>query len=334
MIDTVLFIYSDQPIIDRGWDPHYVKIELSRLGFHIQDLYVKKQAEIFDFFTNNSKNLLVWPVCYTIGHDVDGCLLTDVLFQLKIPFIGSSANVLELNSKIKLKERLKGSKFHTPDYKIIDSESVDSIDLPIPYLMKTEYTCNSEGVSVVSGILESHKIYDLLIGYGQRILAEKWERKSEYTVAYIHNKNKPIVAPIGMEIVSGDLYINSDVKLHNNHLQFKLPSEDIRDILINHVSNFADYFSIDGYFRIDILINDRNKLCIIDVNFLPTMNSLPDSFSYFPICFRINYGFSFQQVICAMLKSAQEMRGIVFAQNIQKEMQSIKFPKGGKYDSK
>lgn len=327
MIDTVLFIYSEQPVIDRGWNPHHAKIELSRWGFHIEELFANEEAEIFDFFASSSDNLLVWPVCYTIGREVDGRLLIDVLHQLKVPFMGASAEALKLSSKIQLKQQLKGSQFQTPDYKIVSSDNVDTIDFPIPYVMKTEYTCDSQGVSVVGDISESRQVFcSLKDRYGQRVFAEKWERKREYTVAYIPHSMKPMVAPLEMIIVSDDLFVNSNVKLHNEYLRFEVPNRNMRSRLTNHISDFADCFSIDGYFRVDVLLNERNILHIIDMNLRPHMNASPESLSYFPMCFQLNYGFSFRQVICALVEAARMKSGSMFALKVEDGMKSIEFP--------
>jgi D-alanine-D-alanine ligase-like ATP-grasp enzyme len=327
MIDTILFVYSEQPVIDRGWDPGYAKIELSRLGFHIQDLFVNEKAEISGFFAGGSQNMLVWPVCYTIGREVDGPLLVEMLDQLRVPFMGASAETLRLNSKIQLKQRLKGSQFQTPDYKIVDSDNVETIDFPLPYIMKYEYSCDSKGVCVVRDVLEGRQVFDSLKGrFGQRVFAERWERKREFTVAYIPNDIKPTIAPLEMIITSHNLIVDSDVKVHNDYLRFEVPGKDLRDRLISYISDFGDLLSVDGYFRVDILLNERNTLHIIDMNLLPYMNASRESLSYFPMCFQLNYGFSFQQAICAMLEAARKKGGSRFASIVEDRMRRIGFP--------
>jgi len=327
IIDTILFVYSEQPAIDRGWEPKHTKVALLQMGFKIETLFVKNKKEIFDFFKVRLTNFLVWPVCYTIGGNVNGCLLVDVLDQLKIPFIGPSAEVLKLNSKINLKHRLLNSQFKTPDYKIVTLKNLDRINFPYPYIMKSEYSCDSKGVSIVHANKESRPIYcHLKENFRQRVFAEKWEREQEYTVAFIPNGTNPIIAPIEMIVRNDILFINLNVKHCNDYLRFKLPSNEILLRLKNFVSSFADFISADGYFRVDILLNKQNIFHIIDMNFLPQMNSSSKFYSYFPMCFKLNYGLNFQQVIFILLKTVQKKRNFIFTTKIAKYMKKLEFP--------
>lgn len=291
---------------------------------------MKEEAEVSRFFASGSQNTLVWPVCYTIGREVNGPLLAEVLDELKIPFIGGSARTLELNSKIQLKERLKGSRFKSPDYKIIDSDNVETVDFPVPYVMKCEYSCDSKGVSIVRDILEARQVFDSLRGrFGQRVFAERWERSHEFTIAYIPSSTKPIVGPIEMVITTDSLIIDAYVKMHNECLRFEVPEQDVRDRLISYVSDFADFLSIDGHFRVDVLLNERNTLYIIDMNMLPYMNNSPKPLSYFPMCFQLNYGLGFQHVICAMLEAARDKSGTMFSSTIGDRIRNVTSRRNG-----
>jgi D-alanine-D-alanine ligase-like ATP-grasp enzyme len=223
VIDTVLFVFSQQPIIDRGWDPLDAKLELSRLGFHLEDLFVTEITELLGYFASAKQNILVWPVCYTIGEKVDGPLLVEALHQLSVPFMGASSDSLALNSKIALKKRLEGSGFQSPEYKIINSDGADAVGFPFPYLMKCEYSCDSKGVSIVRNEEEHSNSYNsLTASFDQRVFAERWERNREFTVAYIPNNVRPIIAPLEMIITSGDLFVDSNVKAHNEYFQARI----------------------------------------------------------------------------------------------------------------
>jgi hypothetical protein len=113
-LDTVIFIESDQPAIHRGWDTASVAEELERLGFRTETMRIEARQSLEALAGGDA--VLFWPASYTVGPDVDGLLVTKVLQDLGVPFVGSSAPALALNSKLTLKERLAGSPFATPAY--------------------------------------------------------------------------------------------------------------------------------------------------------------------------------------------------------------------------
>jgi D-alanine-D-alanine ligase-like ATP-grasp enzyme len=133
--------------------------------------------------------------------------------------------------------------------------------------------------------------------YGQRIFIEAWERKTEYTVAYLPTLAAPIIAPIEMTPLAGKRFVDQEAKADNRYLRFMAPGRSKCDQLVDYTASFASYCEIDGYFRLDILENRDGDLFIIDLNFLPGLNDDPEQFSYFPIAMAKVRGLSFSEVV-------------------------------------
>ena len=106
LIESVLFIRSNQPSIGRGWPPDDAKVAVADLGFQVMEFTVASRSELESVVANH-QDILVWPVSYTIGAKVDGPLITAVLEDLGVPFVGPTSANLELSSKLKFKTALE-----------------------------------------------------------------------------------------------------------------------------------------------------------------------------------------------------------------------------------
>src|SRR5207302_11453769 len=119
---------------------------------------------------------LVWPISYTIGPNINGTLITAVLEQLDIPFVGPNSANLALSSKLAFKTALKAqTPYSSPTYCIVDSGVTLAADIGFPAVLKTEYSCNSKGVLAVANPTAFSDAYNFLRdSYGQRIFVERW----------------------------------------------------------------------------------------------------------------------------------------------------------------
>lgn len=322
IIDNIVFIYSDQPIIERGWNTKYVKTHLRYLGIPFREVYVADYVDFLDSLNSFDKHSLVWPVCYTLGRELSNDLLVDKLSELDIRYVGSSGRCLRLNSKLHLKKLLKGSKFKTPDYKEVrSSKELEFAKFAMPMLIKSEFSCNSEGVELVENVKELEKKFDFLSKkYQQNIFTEKWEKKREFTVAYIQNGSDSIIAPAEIVLTNNSPIIDRNEKKTNKNLKFLLPESSLTERLKEFTKSFVKCFSLDGLFRVDILMNESNEFHVIDMNFLPHLNSNEDSYSYLPKCLELNFNFDFKDVLISILKSTCKNQRFVFNPEIESRL--------------
>jgi len=316
-IDSILFIRSAQPAIDRGWDTIDVDSCLRALGFQTENLFVGTEKALKSFLSSCPPNILAWPVCYTVGGNLAGRLVADFLEEYGVPFVGPNPRALALSSKIWLKSAIAGCTVHTPSYRLIDEDSIGTIPFSIPYVMKCEYSCDSIGVKVVHSPTEAYDIWlKLTRSYGQRIIAEEWARSREYTVAYIPRRtSEPIVASLELTLLTDSLIVDAQAKSDNRLLCFTVPDREISARLKRCACEFANHLTIDGHFRVDIL-QDADELSVIDFNPLPQMHFSKASFSYFPMALREVYGMDQEEVVCTILESVQEKWQFSFAHDI------------------
>jgi len=312
ILESVLFVHSDQPVIDRGWDPRDVRVYLQDRGIQVSDVFVRSPARAREVIAKVPRGCLVWPTCYTIGADYSGILLASLLEEANLPFIGASSKSLRYSSKINLKEKLIAYSIGTPAFSLLESpDFCCDIDISVPFMLKCEYSCNSEGVAVVRDRAEAKLIWNALSGkYHQRIFAEEWSRFREFTVAYIPGNRTPIFGFAEMKIVSGDDYITAEVKAKNEYITFELPGQEMLVRLEALASRLVASLGIDGHFRVDILQDKHDSLKVIDLNFLAQLHLDEQELSYFPLAIKLNNGFSPEQTIEAVVSSAAQKFGL------------------------
>jgi D-alanine-D-alanine ligase len=306
-LDTVAFVYADQPPIDRGWNTGFVETVLLALGLKVLKIKLRSAGGLTHQLPRETDNLIFWPASYTVSSQVASRLIVDELESLGLPYVGASARILELNSKLALKERLAGSKFRTPSYRILGVQDLDAGDLAPPCLVKTEFSCNSEGVDLALFEGDIRRIYgDFVEKYHQRVFIESWERRTEYTVAYIPAATQPLIAALEMTPLGGRAYIDKVAKADNAQLRFDPPSSDQLARLRGYTTEFIEFCGIDGHFRLDVLENEAGELFVIDLNFLPGMSADTKQLSYFPMALADGLGSSFAEVVCAILTYSLE----------------------------
>lgn len=281
---------------------------LLEFGLRTTAVYATDEQSLRKGLLDAGRNVLAWPVCYTIGADPEGALLVDFLDAHEVSYVGASSRSLFLNSKIALKEALADTEFATPSYVLLPGESaVEGAALTFPWMLKTEFTCNSEGVRYARNAKEAATAFrDLDLLYAQRIFAETWIRHREYTVAYLPTPDGALVGAIEMIPKAGKSFVDQEAKRDNRYLEFAVPHSSRESAVVSLVKALAVGFPIDGHFRLDVVENAQGDLHVIDLNFLPGLNDIDGQWSYFPLALRMCLGVSFRQTVLHVLRHALE----------------------------
>jgi D-alanine-D-alanine ligase-like ATP-grasp enzyme len=310
-VATILFVNSLQPEIDRGWKPDDVLHVLAQQGHTcvIANVETRRQLETL---ISPYDDPIVWPVCYTIGPEVDGLLLTAALEQMGILYVGASATSLALNSKLEFKAALaQKTPYQSPAYYRIESlQTFPTHALGYPAVLKTEFSCNSEGVCVIDNQNElKDKAREFTKRFGQRLLVEKWERQREFTVAYFPpvDANTHSAAALEFHLMPGYRYIDARVKSDNSLLRFSKPEASVCHSLEDTATQIAKLLAIDGHFRMDFVANAKGQIFPIEVNFLPFLTRYPPHQSYFPLAFEVA-GRSYDNIIDRLLNYSRLKR--------------------------
>lgn len=288
----VVFVTTTVAGIDRGWDYNDVITALLKARINLEVVNLDSKEELLSYASSNAEAIF-WPVCYTLFEDEENTFITEILHELGAYYIGASSNSLIYSSKIKFKQSIdKVSGIETPAYHLIESNSCISSCANIftpPIMLKTEYSCNSEGVRRVNSYSDFEKeLNELHQAYGQKLYVEKWERNTEYTVAYIpetDNKSE-LIAPVGLSILSDASFIDIETKAKSKLVRV----EDLGDAQVYELKEatkrLVSQLKIDGHCRIDFIRNIQGELFVIEINFQPYMSISEDNLSYFPNALR------------------------------------------------
>lgn len=305
----VVFIKSAAVGIDRGWDPTDVRHVLVNAGIENYVIEAQVPADIMGA-VERLPDAIFWPACYTLCRDPVQSLVTKQLEELHVKYAGASSKSLGFSSKIAFKERAIGIPgVRTPAYQEIrqGNGAIFPLEISFPAMLKTEYSCNSEGVRRLDSKRDFYRSnIELLRKYGQRHYVEKWERSREYTVAVLPKtiKRDCVIAPIGMEIQNNSIYIDADVKSKSPLVRvFALDNNESSE-LMEMTSALVNGMSIDGHCRIDFIRNEVGMLFVIEANFQPFMSFQTHTRSYFPNAFILTKNLGFADQVYHLLEHA------------------------------
>lgn len=312
-VRSVVFVRTTVFGIDRGWEPTDV-IELLRSeGHQTKTVTLETSDELYREIEQNP-NALFWPVCYTLSADNSGRLISEIFEERGVRYVGASSTSLEFSSKIKFKSALDAVEgVKTPDYALIDDQRLKSgvSGLGYPLMLKTEYSCNSEGVRRVESAEEfNDAYYSLSRTLGQRMYVESWERTKEYTAAFIPavGEFESAIAPVGMKILTDAVFIDVPTKAASPLVEITglgaAEAEEIRSV----VSAVINALSIDGHCRIDLIRNSSGQLFVIEANFQPFMSIPKQRRSYFPNALHTALGIEFRDQVHQILAYAMNRR--------------------------
>ncbi len=312
-VSCVVFVKTTVVGIDRGWEPGDVIELLQSEGHQTKTVTLETSEELYREIEQNP-NALFWPVCYTLSADDNGRLITEVFEERGVPYVGASSASLEFSSKIKFKCALDPvEEVKTPDYELIDDRKLQSIGSGVgyPLMLKTEFSCNSEGVRRVENLDEFKEAHNSLMGaYGQKMYVERWERTKEYTAAFIPGVGelKSAIAPVGMRILTDAVFIDVHAKAASPLVEIMtLDSAEVEEIQ-SIVSTVIDALSIDGHCRIDLIRNSSGQLFVIEANFQPFMSIPEQKRSYFPNALRTALGIEFRDQVSQIIAYAMNRR--------------------------
>ena len=305
---NVIFVHSEQPIIYRGWIPEDAAAELNRLGIHTQSVFISALEELRSKIVYPEQTL-VWPVCYTVGADPNGPLLAALLEEHGIPYIGLAAETLRYSSKLRFKDAVaQRTAYRTPAYGSYSAETrTFAVDIPFPAMVKTEYSCNSEGVWFANNRIEAEELAQSAHSQtGQAVFLEQWERHCEYTIGYIagFGEAAPLAAAMTMTLLDERPYVDREAKNDNTLLQFSRPDPDVASALEKMTISIAQGLALDGHFRMDVVMNSHGEAFPIELNLLPYLTRHAPNQSYFPLAFELAGTLDYTGVITRIVSHA------------------------------
>lgn len=282
---SIIFIGTKIIGIDRGWEPVDVINLLENQGIKCCFTIANHLTELEDIISN-FPDALYWPVCYNLFNDPAKTSVMKIFENHNLKFVGAGSEAIKYSSKINFKNAVKNvNEISTPKYELINSdEPTFPENISFPAMLKTEFSCNSEGVRKIHDLNSFLRAnVELKSLYNQSHFVENWERHKEYTVAFIPETKtrKMQIASVQMKVINDAEYIDIPTKANNSLVKLEtISKEDCQDLLEMTVS-ITRKLKIDGHCRIDYIRNELGKLFAIELNFQPFM-AYPKEISYFP----------------------------------------------------
>ncbi|KAF0111714.1 MAG: D-alanine--D-alanine ligase [Chloroflexi bacterium] len=218
-----------------------------------------------------------------------------ILYELQVPYIGSTPEALELVlSKSDLKEKWQSHKVATPQFFTIKKNDIQVSGLEsllgateYPYILKPDREGNSRGLDESSIVFDQisleSKLRELLETY-EEVLIEKYLGNCsdfrEFTVAMIGNGQRKLLMPAEITLKrKKSLRIITTKDKEEHHTQ-AIPVDDktLLERLIELAERAFEIAGVRDYSRCDVIMAD-GQLFAIEINGQPM---IPDK--WFEVC--------------------------------------------------
>ncbi len=228
------------------------------------------------------ENPLVWSALYffsdredIIGIPPDAVWVADVLDELKIPYIGPSAQTMKnLIGKFDTHEILSANSVSVPKHILCPPANTGEIDF-FPAFVKPNGESRSVGINENS-VAENREQLEKQVRYiqdelQQAALVEEYLPGREYTVLVIGNGPKREILP-GLVTVAKELYgkypvLRSDLRgVGLTHIS--IPDDHIEEAR-QLAAAACDALNCEDHVRIDMREGADGKLRIMEVNGIP-----------------------------------------------------------------
>ena len=237
-----------------------------------------------------------------------------MMLELKgIPFVGADALSLGIAlDKVITKKILYAHNIPTPEYTEIDSpNNINGSNLEFPVIVKPRFEGSSKGLnddSIVMDRAAFRKQVDwLLKSYKQPVIAERFIRGQEFTVAIIGN-NPPKALPviqiqIDDEVDLGDRFYTFSLR-HYDSLAYLCPAR-ISKKMQNKLQELAiathKATECRDFSRVDLRIDKDMNPYVLEINPLPSL-STEDAFGVLGQFLGVGYDRMVLQVLDAAIK--------------------------------
>lgn len=288
----ILLVCSHASAI-QGWGnmetTEKMKHALEKNGHEVIIFFAETNEQLIEHLTNNHYDL-VWSSVYYftkeeayINNLENMKCVSDVLEEMKVPYVGSSSQVLkDMIDKFKTLEKMRLHGLETHKQLMIPvNGDIEELDFEnIQYFVKPSFESESNGVdegSIVHNMEELKKrVHFVWEQFSQPALVEEFLSGEEYTVAMIGNDDDLQIMPI-KNVIDPSAYeryaiITQFLKV-DKKLSFEIPEDEMEElsqlaIKTKEVVGFWDHV------RIDMRRDKDGILRVIEVNGIPGLNPI------------------------------------------------------------
>ena len=208
--------------------------------------------------------------------------IPDILSALGMPYTGSPGAALSMAlDKVKTKIVLKSKGIDTPDFQLLDTSEIAAFYLKYPCIIKPPAEDASHGLSEKSVVYDlaslSEQLADLQSNYSGKALVEEFINGREFNITVMGNSRGTTlpVSEIEYSLPQGKPRILTfAAKWQPDSLYYRgtrviCPAEigdkDLKQITEVALAAFS-LLGCRGYARVDMRLDDRGRLYVIEVN--------------------------------------------------------------------
>lgn len=216
------------------------------------------------------------------GYPETEALVPDILEEYGLPYTGCSGAALRLAvDKARLKVMLAAAGVPTPDFQILNPETLSIFRLKYPVIVKPRCEDASHGLSGESVVSDSaalaRQVTRVSHGYGGDALVEEFVSGREFNATVLGDAEYPLlpVSEIAYALPAGlPEILTSAAKWEPGSLYFQstrvicpadLEAEELKEIAGTARTAFRT-LSSKGYARVDMRMNEQGELNVIEVN--------------------------------------------------------------------
>lgn len=220
---------------------------------------------------------------------------------LQIPYTGSGVSASALcMDKVRTKQLLRGVGLPTPDYALL-TEKTDWAaaikELGGDAIVKPCHEGSSIGMARVTSADELQAAFIDAANYDRVVLAERFVRGAEYTVAILNGEALP---PIKLE--TDHTFYDFVAKYEANDTRYLCPCglDAAKEAQLQHLalSAFTAVGAI-GWGRVDVMADSEGRFYVLELNTVPGMTS----HSLVPMAAKAA-GYSFNDLVLAVARQA------------------------------
>ena len=224
------------------------------------------------------------------------------LESLGIPYTGSKSLSSKLcMNKRHTKEILLSKNILTPRFERITKGNTSKIEnnFKYPFIVKPSAEGSSIGVYIVDNKEEYYNAIEENKKISDDYIAEDYIKGIEYTVGVINSSALPVI-----KLIPPGKFYDFEAKYNSQNMQYICPSgldNNVEQNLKNISLKAFELLDCKGWGRVDMIIDDRKRPWVIEINTVPGMTS----HSLVPLAAK-EEGLNFDQLVLKILDSSFE----------------------------
>ena len=207
------------------------------------------------------------------GRGGEDGVIQGALETLNLPYTGSGVLGSALSmDKLRCKWIWERLGLPTPDFKLIRNEQdLDAAarELGFPLMVKPVHEGSSLGIAKAFAREDLRRVWMNALSYDDEALCERWLPGGDYTVGILNGQALPVI-----KIETEREFYDYQAKYEDDNTRYLCPSGLSQELEAEMADLALQAFAAigaSGWGRVDILLDERRRPSLIDINSVPGM---------------------------------------------------------------